>query len=303
MFQQQIIQNKRKTMVVVFAYFILFLLVGIGIGYMSFGNALVGAILAGVAGVLYTFFMISQSTKFVMRMNHAKEITQKEQFPMLWHIVEDMSLVAQVPMPKIYVIEDDSPNAFAAGTSPQTAAVAVTTGLLKRLNRDEIEGVIAHEFAHIKNYDVRLQTIVIALGAVIVFLTQFRGFFYYGGSRSRQSNRKEDSNSGMLEIVLLVVSMIAIIFAPILSTIMRYALSRNREYLADATAVSFTRNPQGLISALEKISTSPSMTQANPESAALYIANPLKKEKDVEKDSLFSTHPTTKNRINRLRNM
>ena len=240
--------------------------------------------------------MISNATNVVMQLNHAREITDKNQAPMLWNIVTDMSMVAQVPMPRVFIIQDESPNAFATGSSPQTAAVAVTTGLLERLNREELEGVIAHEFGHIRNYDVRLQTIAIALGAVIALLVQFgsRMMFWGGGSRDR-----DDDNDGGANAIFMVIGLIAMILGPFMSTILQLALSRNREYLADATAVEFTRNPYGLISALRKISEAPPMTEANKQSATLYISNPF----GESGDSLFATHPSTENRIKRLEKM
>jgi len=261
-------------------------------------NAVAGMVIALVAGGLYTMMMISQSTDVVMRLNHATEVTEYEQAPQLWHIVEDMAMIAKVPRPRIFVIDDDSPNAFATGSSPEKAAVAVTTGLLQRLNREELEGVLAHEFAHIRNYDVRLQTIAIALGAVIAILVQFGSRMMFWGRSSRRS--KDDENG--IAAILMVISILAMILGPFMSTILQLAISRNREYLADATAVEFTRNPQGLISALEKISQAPAMEEADPQSAALYIANPFKKGNE-EKDSWFATHPATSNRIKRLREM
>ena len=298
MMYEQIAANKRKTWLVVGIYLILFLLVGIGLGYTVMDNAVAGMVIALVAGGLYTMMMISQSTDVVMRLNHATEVTEYEQAPQLWHIVEDMAMIAKVPRPRIFVIDDDSPNAFATGSSPEKAAVAVTTGLLQRLNREELEGVLAHEFAHIRNYDVRLQTIAIALGAVIAILVQFSSRMMFFGRSSRRS--KDDENG--LAAIMMVISILAMILGPFMSTILQLAISRNREYLADATAVEFTRNPQGLISALEKISNAPAMEEADPQSAALYIANPFKKGND-EKDSWFATHPATSNRIKRLREM
>ena len=261
-------------------------------------NAVAGMVIALVAGGLYTMMMISQSTDVVMRLNHATEVTEYEQAPQLWHIVEDMAMIAKVPRPRIFVTDDDSPNAFATVSSPEKAAVAVTTGLLQRLNREELEGVLAHEFAHIRNYDVRLQTIAIALGAVIAILVQFGSRMMFWGRSSRRS--KDDENG--IAAILMVISILAMILGPFMSTILQLAISRNREYLADATAVEFTRNPQGLISALEKISKAPAMEEADPQSAALYIANPFKKGNE-EKDSWFATHPATSNRIKRLREM
>ncbi|MBF0779615.1 MULTISPECIES: zinc metalloprotease HtpX [unclassified Granulicatella] len=297
MLHQQIEKNKQKTVIVVMMYFVLYTLIGWGIGVMALGNSLYGLMLAIIIGVVYISMMLSQSTSMVMRLNHATEVTSKQNYPMLWNIVEDMAMVAKVPMPKIYVIQDKSPNAFATGISPEKAAVAVTTGLLERLNREELEGVMAHEFAHIKNYDVRLQTIAIALGAAIAALVQLSVRLPWNESK-HQSSKQDDKST--ISAILMILSLIAIVLGPFMSIILQYSLSRNREYLADATAVSFTRNPQGLISALLKISESPAMQKANAQSATLYIADPFKK---VERDSLFSTRPTTKNRIHRLENM
>ena len=297
MLYQQIASNKRKTLVVIALYMALFIAVGIGIGYYALRSVVAGVIIALVAGGLYSMMMIANATNVVMQLNHAKEITDKNQAPMIWNIVTDMAMIAKVPMPRIFIIEDESPNAFATGSSPEKAAVAVTTGLLERLNREELEGVIAHEFGHIRNYDVRLQTIAIALGAVIAMLVQFgsRMMFWGGGSRDRD----DDDNGGGANAIFMVIGLIAMILGPFMSTILQLALSRNREYLADASAVEFTRNPYGLISALQKISEAPPMTEADKKSAALYISNPC----GEEGDSLFSTHPSTANRIKRLEKM
>ena len=296
MLYQQIASNKRKTLMVIVLYMALFVAVGIGIGYFALNSAVAGVIIALIAGGLYSMMMIANATNVVMQLNHAREITDKNQAPMIWNIVSDMSMIAKVPMPRIFIIEDESPNAFATGSSPEKAAVAVTTGLLERLNREELEGVIAHEFGHIRNYDVRLQTIAIALGAVIAMLVQFgsRMMFWGGGRRNRDSN-----NGGGANAIFMVIGLIAMILGPFMSTILQLALSRNREYLADASAVEFTRNPYGLISALTKISEAPPMTEADKKSAALYISNPF----GEEGDSLFSTHPSTANRIKRLEKM
>ena len=297
MLYQQIASNKRKTLVVIVLYMALFVAVGIGIGYYALRSVVAGVIIALVAGGLYSMMMIANATNVVMQLNHAREITDKSQAPMIWNIVSDMAMIAKVPMPRIFIIEDESPNAFATGSSPEKAAVAVTTGLLELLNREELEGVIAHEFGHIRNYDVRLQTIAIALGAVIAMLVQFgsRMMFWGGGSRDRD----DDDNGGGANAIFMVIGLIAMILGPFMSTILQLALSRNREYLADASAVEFTRNPYGLISALTKISEAPPMMEADKKSAALYISNPF----GEEGDSLFSTHPSTANRIKRLEKM
>jgi heat shock protein HtpX len=218
------------------------------------------------------------------------------------HVVEEMTIVTRLPFPRIFIIEDESPNAFAAGNSPEKASVAVTTGLLKKLNREELTGVLAHEFAHIRNYDIRLSTVALAIAGLIAFLAQFstRMMFWGGGGRRRRSD-----NSGGAGIILLILSLLILVLSPFVATIIRLALSRNREYLADASAIEFTRNPEGLKSALNKIANSDPMEAANAASASLYIVNPFKrmKEGETESDGLFSTHPSTANRIKRLEAM
>jgi heat shock protein HtpX len=274
---------------------------GAAIGYLNWDNALSGVALALIIGLAYVVIMVAQSTQVVMSLNNAKEITDKAQYPMLWNIVEEMTIVTRLPFPRIFIIEDESPNAFAAGNSPEKASVAVTTGLLKKLNREELTGVLAHEFAHIRNYDIRLSTVALAIAGLIAFLAQFSTrMMFWGGGRRRRSD-----NSGGAGIILLILSLLILVLSPFVATIIRLALSRNREYLADASAIEFTRNPEGLKSALIKIATSDPMEAANAASASLYIVNPFKrmKEGEAENDGLFSTHPSTANRIKRLEAM
>lgn len=302
MLHQQIEQNKRRTLLIVFLFFLLFAALGAAIGYLNWDNALSGVALALIIGLAYVVIMVAQSTQVVMSLNNAKEITDKAQYPMLWNIVDEMTIVTRLPFPRIFIIEDESPNAFAAGNSPEKASVAVTTGLLKKLNREELTGVLAHEFAHIRNYDIRLSTVALAIAGLIAFLAQFstRMMFWGGGGRRRRSD-----NSGGAGIVLLILSLLILVLSPFVATIIRLALSRNREYLADASAIEFTRNPEGLKSALSKIANSDPMEAANAASASLYIVNPFKrmKEGETESDGLFSTHPSTANRIKRLEAM
>lgn len=301
MLHQQIEQNKRRTVLIVFLFFLLFAALGAAIGYLNWDNALSGVALALIIGLAYVVIMVAQSTQVVMSLNNAKEITDKAQYPMLWNIVDEMTIVTRLPFPRIFIIEDESPNAFAAGNSPEKASVAVTTGLLKKLNREELTGVLAHEFAHIRNYDIRLSTVALAIAGLIAFLAQFSTrMMFWGGGRRRRSD-----NSGGAGIILLILSLLILVLSPFVATIIRLALSRNREYLADASAIEFTRNPEGLKSALSKIATSDPMEAANAASASLYIVNPFKrmKEGETESDGLFSTHPSTANRIKRLEAM
>lgn len=291
---QQIAQNKRRTIYVMIAFFLLVILIGAAIGYVFFNSSLAGILMAAVIGIFYMFSMLSRSTDIVMGMNNAVEVKQESDFPELWHIIEDMALVGKVPMPRVFTIDDESPNAFATGRDPEHSAVAVTQGLLTRLNREELEGVIAHEVSHIRNYDIRLQTTALALVSVISILVNI-GYnsFWWGGGRKRDN----DSNGGWL---ILVLSIVVLIVGPLAASLAQMALSRNREFLADASGVELTRNPQGLISALEKISNSEPLKSADPSSSSLYISNPFK---DNSWTHLFDTHPSTEERIKRLKKM
>ncbi|WP_367365038.1 zinc metalloprotease HtpX [Pediococcus parvulus] len=295
---QQIARNKRRTIYVMIGFSLLVLLIGGALGYFFYDSAISGIIMTAVVAGIYMIMMISQSTSVVMRMNHAHEVTEAQQ-PELWHIVEDMALVGKVPMPKVFIIDDPSPNAFATGNDPKHAAVAVTSGIMERLNREEMEGVLGHEISHVRNYDIRLQTIALALSAAISMLVNIgMNSFWWGGGRRRNNN---DSEGGNIQIILLILSVVLIILGPLAASIAQMALSRNREYLADASSVELTRNPQGLITALEKISDSKPMQAADPTSAALYISDPLKKKGGLS--HLFDTHPPIEDRIARLQKM
>lgn len=180
MLYQQIASNKRKTVLVVLGFLLLVGMIGAAIGYTFAGSATMGVVFAIVLGFVYMFVMLGQSTDVVMNMNNAHEITDPSQAPELWHIVEDMALVGKVPMPRVFIIDDPSPNAFATGSDPNHAAVAATTGLLARLNREEIEGVMAHEVSHIRNYDIKLQTTALALAAVVSILANLAHIHFFG---------------------------------------------------------------------------------------------------------------------------
>lgn len=281
------------------AFVVLLAVIGLAVGYVFFNSSLAGLIIAMIAAGFYMLLMISQSTDIVMNMNHARELHHADDDPELWHIVEDMALVAKVPMPRVFIIDDESPNAFATGNNPEHAAVAVTTGIQARLNREEMEGVIGHEMSHVRNYDIRLQTIALALTAAISLLVNWgmNAFWWGGGRRSRDNDR--DSNGA--QALLMVLAVVVIILAPLAASLVQMALSRNREYLADAGSVELTRNPLGLINALEKIDDSQPMQQADPSSAALYISDPFKAKKSWT--HLFETHPPMADRIARLKNM
>ena len=297
MLYDQIAMNKRRTGYVTFGFGLLVLLIGAALGYLFWNNWQSGAVIALVVALVYMLIMISQSTNVVMSMNHAREITDVSQAPQLWHLIEDMALVGKVPMPRVFIIEDPSPNAFATGNSPEKSAVAVTTGILQRLNREELEGVIGHEISHVRNYDIRLQTIALALSAAIGMLVNFASnWLWWGGGRRRDDDRDSAGNA-----IALVISIVLIILAPLAASIAQMALSRNREYLADASSVELTRNPQGLISALRKIDDSEPMEAADPNSSALYIGDPFKNKHRL--GDLFATHPPIADRIARIEKM
>ena len=295
----QIARNKRRTWLLLLVFFLLLGLVGYAVGYLWLGSGYGGLILALVIGFIYAVTMIFQSTNLVMAMNGAQEVDEQTA-PDLYHVVEDMAMVAQIPMPRVFIVNDPSMNAFATGSSPQNAAVAATTGLLAVMNREELEGVMGHEVSHIRNYDIRISTIAVALASAITMLAGMaRNMMFWGGGR-RRSDDDRDGGSG-LEIILLIVSLISIILAPLAATLVQLAISRQREFLADASSVELTRNPQGMINALHKLDNSaPMQHHVDDASAALYINDP-KKESGLQK--LFYTHPPISERVERLKQM
>lgn len=297
MLYNQISSNKRRTVVLLIVFFMLLAAIGAAVGYLWLGDMTFGVVIAVIIGAIYAMSMIFQSTNVVMSMNHAREVIEQEA-PQLYHIVEDMAMVAQIPMPRVFIIEDQSLNAFATGSSPENAAVAATTGLLAVMNREELEGVIGHEVSHIRNYDIRISTIAVALASAITLLSSLGSrMIWFGGGRRRSDDR--DNGTGLL---VFLFSILSLILAPLAATLVQLAISRQREYLADASSVELTRNPQGMINALQKLQQSAPMQQpVDAASAALYINDPIKKEERLT--SLFSTHPSISDRIERLRQM
>ena len=295
----QIASNKRRTWILLIAFFILLALIGAAVGYLWLGSSLGGVILALIIGGIYAISMIFQSTEIVMSMNGAREVDEQTA-PDLYHVVEDMAMVAQIPMPRVFIIEDSSLNAFATGSNPQNAAVAATSGLLAIMNREELEAVMGHEVSHIRNYDIRISTIAVALASAITLLSSMAGrMMWWGGAGRRR--RSNDRDSGGLEVILLVISLLAIVLAPLAATLVQLAISRQREFLADASSVELTRNPQGMINALQKLDNSQPMSHhVDDASSALYINDPQKRG-FLKK--LFYTHPPISERIERLKNM
>jgi len=292
----QIGSNIRRTWIL----FSLFFIIVIGLGWFLsyyFNDQIILFWAVGIS-VFMSFISYWYSDKIVLSISGAKLINH-DQAPELYNIVENLCITAGLLVPKIYIINDPSPNAFATGRNQKNAVVAVTTGLLNTLNKTELEGVIAHELSHIGNRDILLQTIVVVLvGAISLISNLFiRGrMFGIGGRRS-----SNDGEGGQVGAILMLVGLVFIILSPIISTLIQLAISRKREYLADASGVLLTRYPEGLADALEKISKNPTpLKRANSATAHLYIDNPFKGKKLI---NLFSTHPPIQERIKRLREM
>ena len=299
MLYKQIASNKRKTWVLLIVFFLLLAIVGYAVGYLFMNSGFGGVTIAMILGFIYALTMIFQSTEIVMSMNGAREVDRNEE-PVLSHVVEDMARVAQIPMPRVYVIDDPGLNAFATGSNPQNAAVAATSGLLDIMNREELEAVIGHEVSHIRNLDIRISTIAVALASAITLLSSMAGRMIWWGGASR-SRRNSDRDSGGLEVIMLVISLLAIVLAPLAATLVQLAISRQREFLADASSVELTRNPQGMINALLKLENSQPMTHhVDDASSALYINDP---QKPGFLKKLFYTHPPISERIERLKHM
>ena len=264
------------------------------LGTMSIVIALIFSIGSAWASYYY-------SDKIVLSLNKARPAT-KEEDQKLVNILDALMVTAGLPnKPRLYVVDDAQPNAFATGRNPQNAVICVTTGLLKKLDYYELEGVIAHEMSHIKNYDIRLSCVVSVMVGFIVMLSDlFSRALFWGGMKDRDSDSKANG-------ILMLVGLVFLILAPIFGSLMQLALSRKREFLADSTAVEFTRNPDGLISALEKLENDPNQLKtANNATANMYIINPFKKNaKNGKKRStnIWSTHPSTADRIEALRNL
>lgn len=297
----QIASNKRRTWILLLVFFLLLALVGYAVGYLFMRSGLGGIIIALIIGLVYALTMIFQSTEIVMSMNGAREVDEQTA-PDLYHVVEDMAMVAQIPMPRVFIIEDSSLNAFATGSNPQNAAVAATSGLLAIMNREELEAVMGHEVSHIRNYDIRISTIAVALASAITLLSSMAGrMMWWGGADRRRNDNDNDRDGNGLEIIMLVISLLAIILAPLAATLVQLAISRQREFLADASSVELTRNPQGMINALRKLDNSePMHHHVDDASSALYINDP-KKGGGLQK--LFYTHPPISERIERLKQM
>ena len=301
--------NKRNSILLLMTMAVCLILLGFVIGLSFFGSegGFFGVIIAIVIWLILTAVSFSGGDQIFLAASKAKPVTH-DVHPQLFNVVEEMKIAAALPkMPKIYIINDPAPNAFATGRSPETASVAVTAGLLGRLNRDELQGVIAHEVSHILHRDILFVTLAgIMLGSIVLLSQVFlRGMFYSSmGGRGRRTS-SGGKGGGYAAIVMLIIAIVAAILAPIMAQLLYFALSRRREYLADAGAARLTRYPEGLARALEKIANDPSpqLAGANKVTAPMYIANPFKKKGQRKLSDLTSTHPPITERIRILRNM
>lgn len=299
---EQIAANKRKT-VILFIVGIAFLVaIGAVVGYL-FASGPAGAIAALAIAIVLSLISWYSGDKLVLASARAHEVSPQDQ-PRLHNLVEGLAIAAGIPKPRIYVIPEQAPNAFATGRDPEHSSIGVTQGLLESLNRVELEGVIAHEMAHIQDRDILVGTIVACVVGAAVLLSEFMmRSWLWGGFRGR---RGDDSNGGPLALILLVVGLVLLVVAPIAGQIIKMSVSRNREYLADAQGAMLTRYPPGLASALRKIgASSAAMHSANNATAHLWLNAPSRFEgsKQGPLEKLFQTHPPIEDRIQRLEQM
>jgi len=302
--------NKRNSIVLLALMAVVLLVLGFVIGFGVSGDpagAFFGLIIATAIWLILMLISFSSGDQILLASSKAVRVTHDDH-PQLFNVVEEMKIAAGLPaMPKVYIIADPAPNAFATGRSPESASVAVTAGLLGRLNRDELQGVVAHEASHILHRDILFVTLAgIMLGSIVLLSQVFlRGMFYSSMMGSRRRYSSGGKGGGQAQIVVLVVAIVAAILAPIMAYLLYFALSRRREYLADAGAARLTRYPEGLASALEKIANDPSpqLATVNKVTAPMYITNPFKKKGQMRLSDLTSTHPPISERIRILRNM
>lgn len=294
--------NKRDTLIIVAAFIAVVTFIGWFISYFFIGSdyapVIVGSAL--IFSVLSGFVSYYSSDSIILAISGAHEVKEDEN-TYLHNLVGNLCIAAGLPKPRIYIINDTAMNAFATGRDPQHAVICFTSGIVDALEKIELEGVIAHELSHIGNYDIRLQSIVCVLVGSITLLADWftRGFFYGGGRR-----RRSDNNGGDLGSLFMIVGIIFVILSPIIATLIKLALSRNREFLADASGAMLTRYPKGLANALIKISSDREILEAaNGATAHLYITNPLKGDQGGFIAKLFDTHPPVQERVQRLLQM
>jgi len=303
-FYDQMAANRRNSLLLALAVVVILGALGFSIGYALTGSPAGGlgtTLIAVVIGLVASLGSYFAGDQIVLTVSGAKEVDEASA-PQLFNVVRELTLAANIPMPRIYVIDDTAPNAFATGRDPAHASLAITTGLLQKLDREELQGVIGHELSHVRNLDIRFSLIVGVLVGSIALLSDFflRWTWWGGGPRSR-SNR--EGGGGALQAVMVVVAIVLAVLAPIAARLVQLAVSRQREYLADASSVDLTRNPAGIERALAKIAEDQEVLEvANRATQHLYFTNPIKKF-EARSANLFSTHPAIVDRINRLRQL
>jgi heat shock protein HtpX len=296
--------NRRNSVLLIVLVTLLLAALGFAIGYGTTG-AVAGAVGVTTGAVVLGLLLAAGSyfagDKLVLATSGAREVSQQSA-PQLMNVVQEMALAAGVPMPKVYIIDDTAPNAFATGRDPNHASVAITTGLLEKLDREELQGVIGHELSHVRNFDIRFALLVAVLvGSIALLADFFLRFTFWGGGRRGGGDR--DRGGGALVAVVYVIAIVLAILAPFIARLVQLAVSRQREYLADASSVELTRNPSGLEQALAKIAGDKEVLEvANRATQHLYFTNPIKKF-EQRSSAMFSTHPAIVDRINRLRQL
>ena len=299
---EQVRSNQIRSAVLVAVMGGLLLLIGYFLGLYFFGSGIGGLIIALVVWGVMNLVAFFQGDSILLALSRARKISRDEH-PRLYNVVEEMKIASGLEkMPDIYIIDDPALNAFATGRDPNRATVAITSGLLQKLNRDELQGVIGHEMAHIKNRDVLLMALsAVLLGTIVILAWQATRILFYSGMAG--TRRSSSSRGGSGQIIILAVALVLIILAPIMARFIYFAISRKREYLADASSALYTRYPEGLASALEKLAASDiQLKSANKATAPMYITNPFRKRGMAASD-LTSTHPPVSERIRILRSM
>ncbi|MCP4377827.1 MAG: M48 family metallopeptidase [bacterium] len=304
-FHTLIARNRRNSIILIGGFMLFFVAMGLLIGMVWGGGELAfGIVVATIAGILA--FVLTLGSYFggssvLLGMSKAKEIVHADD-PQLFNVVEEICLAGGMPLPRIFLINDTAMNAFATGRNPKNASVAITIGLRSKLTRDELQGVMAHELSHVRNYDILYAMLMAVMVGVLVMLCDiFLRSVMWGGAGRRK--RRDSKDSGGLQIVLMILALVMAIIAPILARIIQMSLSRQREYLADAGSVELTRNPQGLISALNKLDGDSEVLEvASRATAGLYFVHPIKKF-EKRASSIFCTHPPVNDRVARLQQL
>ena len=297
--------NVRNSVFLVLILLVILGALGGAIGYALTGSqaGAVGAILIAVLiGGITSVGSYLYGDKLVLAASSAKPVSE-EQAPQLYNVIRELTIAAGIPMPAVYVIQDDAMNAFATGRDPNHSSIAITTGLLKVMDREELQGVLGHELSHIRNFDIRFSLLVGVLVGSVALLSGFflRYTFWFGGGR--RSSSSNDEGGGAFQLIVFAIAIVLAILAPIFTKLVQLAVSRQREYLADASSVELTRNPHGLERALAQLAGDTTvMKEANPATQHMYFHNPLMKL-NANPSSLFSTHPPLVDRINRLRQL